>query len=213
MIEITVGDFRFVARFEEEAAPATVAAFRRLLPLDVEDHPLPLERRVELDPLRRARARHRARERDVLPVARRAAALPGRRQRDRAALPVRRMRVREQGRPARRQPLRDDRRGRTSTCASSAAARSGTARRRSRSPSAEPPKRRSVAVSTSTASAMSSSLVSSSGEWLTPPLRLRTKSIPVSTPLRRARPRRAPHPTAARPPEPRPARSPRAEQH
>ena len=28
------GDFRFAARLEEEAAPATVAAFRRLLPLD-----------------------------------------------------------------------------------------------------------------------------------------------------------------------------------
>ena len=33
MIEIAVADFRFVARLEEEAAPATVAAFRRLLPL------------------------------------------------------------------------------------------------------------------------------------------------------------------------------------
>ena len=33
MIEITAGDFRFVARLEEDAAAATVAAFRRLLPL------------------------------------------------------------------------------------------------------------------------------------------------------------------------------------
>jgi hypothetical protein len=33
MIEIVVSDFRFVARFEEEAAPQTVEAFRRLLPL------------------------------------------------------------------------------------------------------------------------------------------------------------------------------------
>jgi hypothetical protein len=35
VIEIAAaGDFRFVARLEEEAAPATVAAFRRLLPLN-----------------------------------------------------------------------------------------------------------------------------------------------------------------------------------
>src|SRR5207244_4540375 len=40
----------------------------------------------------------------------------------------------------------------------------------------------SAAASASTASAMSSSLECSSGEWLTPPFRLRTKSIPVRTP-------------------------------
>ena len=34
MIEIDVAGFRFVARLEEEAAPLTVAAFRRLLPLE-----------------------------------------------------------------------------------------------------------------------------------------------------------------------------------
>jgi uncharacterized protein DUF3830 len=33
VIEIAVSDFRFVARLEEEAAPKTVEAFRRLLPL------------------------------------------------------------------------------------------------------------------------------------------------------------------------------------
>jgi hypothetical protein len=33
VIEIVVGDLRFVARLEEEGAPKTVAAFRRLLPL------------------------------------------------------------------------------------------------------------------------------------------------------------------------------------
>jgi hypothetical protein len=33
VIEITVSDLHFVARFEEEAAPQTVEAFRRLLPL------------------------------------------------------------------------------------------------------------------------------------------------------------------------------------
>src|ERR671923_198587 len=34
MVEIISGDFRFIARLEEQAAPQTVAAFRRLLPLD-----------------------------------------------------------------------------------------------------------------------------------------------------------------------------------
>ena len=33
-LEIVSGDYRFTAQLEEEAAPATVAAFRRLLPLD-----------------------------------------------------------------------------------------------------------------------------------------------------------------------------------
>jgi Protein of unknown function (DUF3830) len=34
VLEIVSGDFRFVARLEEAAAPATVASFRRLLPLE-----------------------------------------------------------------------------------------------------------------------------------------------------------------------------------
>jgi Protein of unknown function (DUF3830) len=34
VLEIVSDDFRFVARVEEDAAPETVAAFRRLLPLD-----------------------------------------------------------------------------------------------------------------------------------------------------------------------------------
>lgn len=34
MLEIVSGDFRFAGRLEEDAAPATVAAFRRLLPLE-----------------------------------------------------------------------------------------------------------------------------------------------------------------------------------
>src|SRR3989304_2224276 len=33
MLEITAGGFDFRARFEEKAAPETVAAFRRMLPL------------------------------------------------------------------------------------------------------------------------------------------------------------------------------------
>jgi Protein of unknown function (DUF3830) len=34
VLEITVGDLRFTASLEEEAAPASVAAFRRMLPLE-----------------------------------------------------------------------------------------------------------------------------------------------------------------------------------
>src|ERR1700680_4023390 len=34
MVEITAGGFEFVARLKEDAAPQTVAAFRRLLPLE-----------------------------------------------------------------------------------------------------------------------------------------------------------------------------------
>jgi hypothetical protein len=34
VLEITAGDFRFSARLEEDAAPDSVAAFRRMLPLD-----------------------------------------------------------------------------------------------------------------------------------------------------------------------------------
>jgi hypothetical protein len=34
MLAVTSGDFRFVVRLEDDAAPDTVAAFRRLLPLE-----------------------------------------------------------------------------------------------------------------------------------------------------------------------------------
>jgi hypothetical protein len=34
MVEIVAGEFRFTARLEEDTAPQTVAAFRRLLPLE-----------------------------------------------------------------------------------------------------------------------------------------------------------------------------------
>ncbi len=34
MLEIVVGEFRFTARLEEDVAPQTVAALRRLLPLE-----------------------------------------------------------------------------------------------------------------------------------------------------------------------------------
>ena len=134
--------FRFVARFEEDGGAAHRRGVQAPPPVRVEAHPLPLERRVELDPVRRPRARHRPGERDVVPGAGRAAALPRRPERDRAALPVRALRVREQGGAARRQPLRDDGRGpgapRRARPADALGGRAG----RSASGSAEPPQRR-----------------------------------------------------------------------
>ena len=69
---------------------ATVAAFRRLLPLESTDHPRPLERRGRLDPVGRPRPRHRPRERDVLPDPRRArSSIPGGVSETELLLPVR----------------------------------------------------------------------------------------------------------------------------
>jgi hypothetical protein len=34
VLQVTAGDFRFAVRLEDDAAPQTVAAFRRLLPLE-----------------------------------------------------------------------------------------------------------------------------------------------------------------------------------
>ena len=70
---------RFVARFEEGAAPRR--STRSADPaVRGPDHPLPLERRVELDPVGRPGSRRRAGERDGLPHPWRARPLPGRRQ-------------------------------------------------------------------------------------------------------------------------------------
>ena len=111
MLEISAGGFDFVARFEEADAPQTVAAFRDAAAARVADHPCALERRGRLDPDGRPRSRARAGERDVLPEPGRDHLLPGGRQRDRDPARVRLRQLREQGGPARRQPLRDDRRG------------------------------------------------------------------------------------------------------
>ena len=111
MLEITTGDFRFLARFEEELAPQTVAAFRRILPFDDAHHPLPLERRVELDSLGRPRPRDRAGERDLVPAPGRARSLPGRSKRNGAALSLRVLLLRVEGGTPVGEPLCDARRG------------------------------------------------------------------------------------------------------
>ena len=72
MLEITTGDFRFLARFEEELAPADRGCVQAHPPARRPHHPLPLERRVELDSLGRPRARDRAGERHLVPAPRRA---------------------------------------------------------------------------------------------------------------------------------------------
>ena len=78
----SAGDYRFVARLEEELAPATVAAFRRLLPLESRIIHARWSGESCWIPFGRPRRRLRPRERDVLPGAGAAALLSGRRQRD-----------------------------------------------------------------------------------------------------------------------------------
>ena len=66
MLRITAGGFSFIARLEEEDAPETVAAFRRLLPLESRIIHVRWSGEAGLDPVRRPRPRARPRERDVL---------------------------------------------------------------------------------------------------------------------------------------------------
>ena len=134
-LQIVVGDLHFSARWEP-AAPRTVEAIRRMLPIDVEAHPLPLDRRIDVDPVRRLPARPRLREPHLASGARPAGDLPGRHQRVRDLLPVRRLHDGVEGRPAGGQPLRDassPTRAGTTGCARWAGAACGRAPRRSRS--------------------------------------------------------------------------------
>ena len=111
MLEITAAGMRFLARFEEEPAPQTVAAFRAMLPLEDriihcrwsgESNWIPWgDRDLGIGPENATSYPHPGRAR----------ALPRRPERDRAALPVRLLQLREQGRPAVGEPLRHARRG------------------------------------------------------------------------------------------------------
>ena len=99
------------------------------------DHPLPLERRVELDPVGRPRARHRPRERDLVSAPRASSLLyPGGQSETELLFPYGYCSFGVEGGASVGEPLRDARRRPRAPRASSAAARSGTAR--SRSPSA-----------------------------------------------------------------------------
>ena len=132
-MRITVGDLHFSARWEP-AAPPTIEAIRRMLPIDSQADPLPLVGRIHLDPVWRLPARHRLREPHLAPRARHPRDVPRRHQRVRDLLPVRRLHDRVQGRTARREPVRHDRARRglgTTACARSAGGASGRAPSRS----------------------------------------------------------------------------------
>ena len=199
MLQIAAGGFelRRAPRGGGRAAdgggvPAAAAA-------RVADHPRPLERRGRLDPVGRPRPRHRPRERDALPESGRARAL-SRAASARPSCCSPTATSRSRARPARSPATTSPRSSRAaSTCASSAGACSGKARRRSSfdescltaslsgtasdrsrpSPASERAERRRQHVHGERDVLVR---VSSSGEWLAPPFRLRTKSIPVGTP-------------------------------
>ena len=91
------------------AAPRTIEAIKAAAAARREAHPLPLDRRVDVDPVRRLPAGPRLREPHLPSRAGSARDLPGRHQRVRDLLPVRRLHDGVQGRPARGEPLRDGR--------------------------------------------------------------------------------------------------------
>ena len=111
MLRITAGGFSFTARLEEEDAPETVAAFRRLLPLESriihvrwsgEAGWIPFgDLDLGLGPENATCYPHPGRDRP----------LPGRRLGDGDPARLRLRQLRLEGRRARGQPLRDDRRG------------------------------------------------------------------------------------------------------
>ena len=111
MLEITAAGMRFVARWEDELAPKTVAAFKAILPLDDriihcrwsgESNWIPWgDRDLGIGPENATSYPHPGR----------AGALPRRPERDRASLPLRLLLVREQGRAPLGESLRDPRRG------------------------------------------------------------------------------------------------------
>ena len=77
MLEIVAAGMRFVARWEEELAPNTVAAFKASLPMEERIIHCRWSGESNWIPWGDARLRHRAGERDVVPAPGRARALSG----------------------------------------------------------------------------------------------------------------------------------------
>ena len=112
-------------------APQTVAAFRRLLPLESRIIHVRWSGEGGWIPLGDLDLGLGPENATCYPSPGELILYPGRRQRDRAPARVRLRRVREQGRRARGQPLRDDRRGQREPARARAAHASGKARSRS----------------------------------------------------------------------------------
>jgi hypothetical protein len=111
VLEIVAAGMRFVARWEEELAAATVAAFRATLPID--DRIIHCAGAASRTGSRGAHAAsgsaRRMRPRTLIPASSRCIR---RAERDGAALPVRLVLVRVEGGPPLGEPLRDGRRRR-----------------------------------------------------------------------------------------------------
>ena len=86
MLEITAAGMRFVARWEDELAPKTVAAFKAILPLEDKIIHCRWSGESNWIPWGYCDLRDRARERDELSASGRAVSLPRRPERDGAPL-------------------------------------------------------------------------------------------------------------------------------
>ena len=112
MLEIAAGGFDFVARFEEEDAPQTVAAFRRLLPLESRIIHVRWSGEGGLDPVRRPRRSGSARRtRRATRTRASSSSTPAASARPRSCSPTATSASRRKAGPLAGQPLRDDRRG------------------------------------------------------------------------------------------------------
>jgi hypothetical protein len=104
-LKITAGDFTFDARLEEEKAPLTCAAFRKVMPFSGPDRACPLVGRGRVDSARRYGFRRGLREPHELPVRGADHPLSRRDQRDRDPAGLWRDLLRLQDGAAGRQPL------------------------------------------------------------------------------------------------------------
>ena len=186
MLEITAGGFSFAARFEDDAAPETVAAFRRMLPLDSQIIHVRWSGEGGWIPMGDLDVGIGPENATSYPSPGELIFYPGGVSETELLLAYGYVAFASKAGAARGEPLRDDRLGQREP------ARARAPNALGRRPGhlvqgavgarlASPVRRSRAPARTSTASSTSSSEESSSGEWLTPPLRLRTNSIPEST--------------------------------